>query len=142
VDFVQLYWKRNRGWPWPDESWGLDPMFGEAGWCRSCGTPLRDQSGPLTLRRAGLSPVGAWVPNWRLDTICLDEAVAGEVRERFRVELREVAWPSSQRGEAFRSSSRRLGTAGSTLGPARRDLHAARSRGGGARGAVSGDGCR
>lgn len=34
-EYVELYLKRNRGWPWPEDSWGLTPMFGEDG------TPLR-----------------------------------------------------------------------------------------------------
>jgi hypothetical protein len=102
MDFVELYYKRNRGWPSPEESWGLSPMFGDGGWCRSCGTPLRDQCGPLTLRRAGLSPVsGAWVPNWRFDAICLEGSLAARVAERFRVDLREVAWKGSAPGAAM-----------------------------------------
>jgi hypothetical protein len=101
MDFVQLYWKRNRGWPWPEESWGLDPMFGEDGWCRSCGTPLREQCGPLTLQRKGLAkPEGAWVPNWRFDTFCLAEPIVGGVRSDFVVDLREVAWTGKGGGTA------------------------------------------
>jgi hypothetical protein len=43
MDFVQLDWKRNRGWPWPEDSWGLDSMYGPDGWCHACGIPLREQ---------------------------------------------------------------------------------------------------
>jgi hypothetical protein len=102
MDFVHLYYKRNRGWPSPDESWGLDPMFGEDGWCRSCGTPLRAQCGSLMLRPAGLVPLaGAWVPNWRFDAICLEGSLAAQLAERFKVNLREVVWKSSSPGAAM-----------------------------------------
>jgi hypothetical protein len=101
VDYVGLFYKRNRGWPSPENSWGLTPMFGPDGWCASCGTPLNGQIGPLTLRRSGLTVVGAWVPNWRFDTICLPEALADEIRVRFNVELREVAWARSSPERAF-----------------------------------------
>lgn len=99
-DFVQLYWKRNRGWPWPETSWGLDSMFGADGWCHSCGTPLGDQCGPLTLKRAGLAPlIGGWVPNWRFDTVCLESSIAARAG-RFRVELRDVQWKGEPPGIA------------------------------------------
>jgi hypothetical protein len=100
MDFVQLYWKRNRGWPWPDESWGLDPMFGEDGWCHSCGTPRHPQTGPLTLRTGGLSATGAWAPNWIFDVICLERSLAEQVAAQFTVELRDVAWHPNGLGEA------------------------------------------
>jgi hypothetical protein len=32
MDFVELYFKRNRGWPSLEESWGLSPMFGDGRW--------------------------------------------------------------------------------------------------------------
>jgi hypothetical protein len=111
-DFVELYWKRNRGWPSPDESWGLGPMFGDDGWCRSCGMPLREQCGPLTLRRRGLSVVGAWVPNWQFDAICLEESVAKRaVAEGFSIDLREVAWPRPGPGRAFQIVAPSVGRA-------------------------------
>src|SRR5260370_5519256 len=56
MDFVHLSLRRNRGWPWPEDSWGLDSMYGETGWCHSCGTPLHEQSGSLTLQAGGQSP--------------------------------------------------------------------------------------
>lgn len=100
-EFVHLYWKRNRGWPWPEGSWGLDSMFGVEGWCHSCGIPLRDQCGPLTLKRAELVPlVGGWVPNWRFDTVCLEGSIAERVMERFQVELRDVQWKGESPGIA------------------------------------------
>lgn len=99
--FVELDWKRNRGWPWPEESFGLTPMFGEAGWCHTCGVPQREQSGSLVLQRRGMrEPVGAWVPNWQFDVICLERALANEVAERFNVRLLPVDWHGSPPGEA------------------------------------------
>lgn len=101
-EFVQLYWKRNRGWPWPEDSWGLDSMFGVDGWCHSCGIPLRGQCGPLTLKRTGLAPLaGGWVPNWRFDTVCLENSLAARITERFRVELRGVQWKGVPPGIAW-----------------------------------------
>jgi hypothetical protein len=93
MNMAYLFLKRNRGWPSPDDSWGLTPMFGEDGWCRSCGTPLRDQCGPLIMRRAGLArPEGAWTPNWRFDVLCLGEELASLVGSKFDVEVRPVSW--------------------------------------------------
>lgn len=102
MNFVALQVKRNRGWPRPEDSWGLTPMFGSDGWCRSCGTPLRSQCGSLLLSHLGFrAPVlGGWVPNWRFDVICLDAPVADVVREDFNVELRDVDWSGSSPGEA------------------------------------------
>jgi hypothetical protein len=92
MDFVHLYLKRNRGWPSPEDSWGLTPMFGVDGWCRLCGLPLRDQCGPLTLRRTGMaSPEGVWIPNWRFDAVCVSGQVATDL-EAFDIELRPIAW--------------------------------------------------
>lgn len=99
--FVELDWKRNRGWPWPEECFGLDPMFGEGGWCPSCGVPRGEQSGSLVLQRRGMrEPVGAWVPNWQFDVICLERALADEVAERFNVRLLPIDWHGISPGEA------------------------------------------
>lgn len=92
MEWAYLFLKRNRGWPSPEDSWGLTPMFGEDGWCRSCGTPLREQCGALQLRRAGLAkPEGAWTPNWRFDVLCVGEELASELG-RFSVNARPVSW--------------------------------------------------
>jgi hypothetical protein len=99
-DFVTLSAKRHRGWPWPERSWGRTPMYGEDGWCRTCGTPNRTQCAPLILQRRGVTVSGAWIPNWVHDTICLAAGLAEEVAGSFRVELREVGWPSSPPGDA------------------------------------------
>lgn len=102
MEFVQLYWKRNRGWPWPEDSWGLGSMFGDDGWCPSCGVPRRPQTGPLTLQRKGLVPLhGAWMPNWQFDVICLEGSVAAGISDRFNVDLREIAWHGASPGEAL-----------------------------------------
>jgi hypothetical protein len=112
-DFVQLYWKRNRGWPVPQDSWGLGPMFGDDGWCRSCGTPIREQCGSLMLSRRGLLPLaGAWVPNWRFDAVCMEGSLAENVVvKRFAVDLREVAWKGSAPGSAFQIVAPSVGPA-------------------------------
>lgn len=100
-DFVELASERNRGWPWPEDSSGLAPMFGEGGWCQACGTPLREQSGPLMLQRRHLTCAGAWVPYWQYDLICLERSLAEQVAARFDVQLREVGWPKTPAGEAM-----------------------------------------
>lgn len=101
TQFVELRLKRNRGWPWPEDSWGLTPMFGEGSWCRSCGVPQREQRGSLILQRMGLAqPTGAWVPNWQFDAICLERSLGDEATARFDLEVREVEWHGSPPGEA------------------------------------------
>jgi hypothetical protein len=100
-DFVELYLKRNRGWPWPEDSYGLTPMFGEDGWCHSCGVPLRPQCGSLILQRKGFASVeGAWVPNWQFDAICLEQDLADDVAGRYAVDVRPVAWHGTPPGAA------------------------------------------
>jgi hypothetical protein len=97
-DFVALQAKRHRGWPWPEDSWGLTPMYGEDGWCRSCGIPTGPQIGPLILSSRGFRPTDtAWIPNWRLDVLCLSDALADAIQDRFgSVETRPVQWRSSK----------------------------------------------
>ena len=95
VEFVYPIFKRNRGWPCPGASWGLDSLFGPDGWCHGCGIPYGPQSGALVLRRANLTVSGVWMPNWRFDTICLDEALAARVSEKFQLDVRDVEWPRS-----------------------------------------------
>jgi hypothetical protein len=100
--YVELRPKRNRGWPWPERSWGLTPMFGERGWCRACGVPRHPQSGSLVLARSGMATAaGAWVPNWQFDVICLDRHLGLQVADRFPVELLDVAWRGFPPGEAL-----------------------------------------
>jgi len=99
-EFVALDEKRNRGWPWPQQSFGLGPMFGDDGWCRDCGMPLREQQGSLTLERKDMATIsGAWVPYWRY-VICLEQSLADEVSARFTVELRPMEWRGFPPGSA------------------------------------------
>lgn len=100
MDFVQLYWKRNRSWPRPEDSWGLDSLYGPTGWCHTCGTPKHEQTGQLHLAAEGMAPpLGAWVPNWLFDTLCvgIDDSVSAQI-EGFSVELRDVVWVGSSPG--------------------------------------------
>jgi hypothetical protein len=77
-------------------------MFGEDGWCPSCGVPKREQCGSIVLQGKGLSSCGgAWVPNWQFDVLCLERSVASEIVARFDVELLEVAWKGVSRCEAM-----------------------------------------
>lgn len=102
VDFVQLGLKRNRAWPWPEDSWGLESMYGRDGWCHSCGIPLHEQTGPLTLQATGQSPVhGGWVPNWRFDVICLEATLAARLLNEYRFETRPIAWRRTVSGQAL-----------------------------------------
>lgn len=103
TDFVILDWKRNRGWPWPEESYGLTPMFGEDGWCDACGVPRHEQTGSLILERKGMSrATGAWVPYWRGDdALCLEGKLASRLGDRFDLDLREIQWHPFSAGEAM-----------------------------------------
>lgn len=101
TDLVQLYWKRNRGWPWPEDSWGLTPMFGVDGWCHSCGVPRHPQTGSIILQRKRMKVEGGWVPNWQFDVICVEKVIAEEAAVRFNLELREVAWHPESPGDAM-----------------------------------------
>lgn len=100
IGFVSLQLKRNRGWPWPESSFGLDPMFGEDGWCRSCGVPRHPQTGSLVLQRKAMRPGGAWVPNWQFDVLCVEGALGARLDERFRLDLRPVRWHGEPPGDA------------------------------------------
>lgn len=101
TDYVEITPRRNRGWPWPDESWGLTPMYGEDGWCRTCGVPKHEQTGSIVLQRKGLtSASGGWVPNWQFDVYCLDANLALTAAEQFGVRLRPVQWPRDAPGDA------------------------------------------
>jgi len=111
-DFAELYFKKNRGWPWPEDSWGLTPMFGKDGWCHACGVPREPQSGSLVLQRKGLSHCrGAWVPYWRYDALCVEQGLADEVADRFDVELRPVDWRGSAGCEASQMVAKPTGDA-------------------------------
>jgi hypothetical protein len=110
MDFVYLSEKRNRGWPWPEDSWGLDSIYGPNGWCHSCGIPLREQTGPLTLQARGLSPVkGVWIPNWQFDMICSEATLAASLGESFRLQVRPVAWHGTVQGAAVQFIAPKVG---------------------------------
>ncbi len=113
TDFVELRWKRNRGWPWPESSWGLTPMFGEDGWCHSCGVPKRPQCGSLVLEPRGFTKgvEGVWVPNWQFDAICLERQIGAALVDRFDVELRDVNWHGSAPGDASQIVAPTVGSA-------------------------------
>jgi hypothetical protein len=71
-------------------------MFGEDGWCHSCGVPKHEQTGSIVLQPKGLKVEGAWVPNWQFDVYCLAQAHARVAVERFEVSLRPVMSPEGQ----------------------------------------------
>jgi len=98
--FVSLSPRRNRGWPWPEDSFGLTPVHGPDGWCRACGVPSKPQSGSLVLQRRGITVQGAWMPYWRYDVICLEADLASRIARRFRVDLIDVEWHASPPGRA------------------------------------------
>ena len=100
-DYVELHLKKNRTWPWPEDSFGLTPMFGEEGWCRSCGVPKREQHGPLILQARKQSATGAWVPYWQYDIICVEARLGIVLCDRFGINLREVEWRGTAPGPAF-----------------------------------------
>lgn len=101
TSYVEIVLRRNRGWPWPEDSYGLTPMYGEDGWCHSCGVPKHEQTGPIVLQRKGLaSATGGWVPNWQFDVYCLEAGLASTAATEFGLNLREVAWPREPFAEA------------------------------------------
>lgn len=93
TDWVALDFRFTPGWPWPESSYGLDPMYGEDGWCHECGTPLRTQNGPLTIQGSGFPGAEVWIPNWRYDAVCVSKRIAELLQQRFDVHLRDVHKP-------------------------------------------------
>jgi hypothetical protein len=77
-------------------------MYGEDGWCRSCGVPKGPQVGSLVLQsKAFKASDGAWMPNWRFDVVCLGSELSDEVAERFpSVSLMPVEWRNGRLGRA------------------------------------------
>ena len=59
------------GWPWPDESWGMSPVYGADGWCRACGVPKHEQTGSLVMRASKFPTSAFWMPNWLFDRLCV-----------------------------------------------------------------------
>lgn len=111
--FVDLELRRNRGWPWPEDSWGLTPMYGEDGWCRSCGVPKRPQCGSLILQRRGLTSVeGAWVPNWQFDAYCLERSLAERADlAGFPLPFLPIKWRGTPPGDAVQVVAPTIGEA-------------------------------
>lgn len=81
------------GWPWPENSFGLDPMYGVDGWCHACGTPLREPTGPLVMQGSKFPKAAAWTPNWRFDSVCVSADLAAQIADRFSVAFGEVHTP-------------------------------------------------
>lgn len=93
VDWVAIAPRFTPGWPWPEDSYGLGPMYGNDGWCRGCGTPLVEQSGPLSMQGSKFPTADVWMPNWLFDVVCVSEQLAADISERFSVNLGEVHKP-------------------------------------------------
>lgn len=91
--WVALTTRFTPGWPWPENSYGMDPRYGEDGWCRGCGTPLREQVGPLTIHGSKFPSSPVWMPNWTGDVVCVSAEVAAEIQRRLAVQLRDVHTP-------------------------------------------------
>lgn len=91
-DYVELRLRKNRGWPWPESSWGLDSMYGVDGWCHSCGTPIATQTGPMVVQNKGKDITGAWVPNWHFDAFCASAQMLLAAPVELRNETRPIQW--------------------------------------------------
>lgn len=76
-----------------EDSYGLGPMYGDDGWCRGCGTPLHEQTGPLVMQGSTFPTASVWMPNWRFDTVCVAGDIAEHVARNFKVTLGEVHQP-------------------------------------------------
>ena len=92
---------RQRGYPWPESSWGMEARFGTDGWCAECGVTGGPQTGHLTLQARSVRPEGAWVPHWLLDVVCVDSRLAEELTRNFDVSLRKIAWNGRPRNDAY-----------------------------------------
>lgn len=93
ADWVALSPRFTPGWPWPEDSYGLGPMYGEDGWCRGCGTPLVEQSGALVIQGSKFPGAEVWMPNWLYDVVCVSARLAADITGRFAVELGDVHKP-------------------------------------------------
>ena len=90
TDWVALSPRFTPGWPWPENSYGLGPMYGDEGWCRGCGTPLSQQTGALVIQSNKFPTAEVWMPNWLYDVVCVSAQVAADISERFNVDLGDV----------------------------------------------------
>lgn len=98
--YVELRALRERGWLWPQSSFGLSSMYGPDGWCQECGVPSRSQSGPVTLQRKAIRVEGAWTPHWHPSVLCAADALGSQLTALFGVERRSVAWHPAPAGIA------------------------------------------
>lgn len=89
-EWVALSPRFTPGWPWPEDSYGLGPIYGDDGWCRRCGTPLVEQRGSLVMQGSKFPRADVWTPNWLFDVVCVSAAVAADIQTRFVVDLAEV----------------------------------------------------
>lgn len=110
-EYVWVAEKRHRGWPWPKDSWGLTPMFGEDGWCHACGVPRHPQTASMILQSRGIKVQGAWVPNWQFDVICMEASVAEAAAARFDLDLLKVEWHGTSPGDAWQIRTPIIGDA-------------------------------
>lgn len=93
TDWVALSPRFTPGWPWPEDSYGLGPMYSDQGWCRGCGTPSGEQTGALVIQGSKFPSAEVWMPNWLYDVVCVSARVAGDITERFKIDLGEVHKP-------------------------------------------------
>ena len=68
-------------------------MYGDTGWCRSCGAALVPQCGDLVVQGKKFPSAEVWMPNWCFDAFCVSASVAEEIQHRFAVSLRDVLTP-------------------------------------------------
>lgn len=93
TEWVALAPRFTPGWPWPEDSYGLGPMYGDQGWCRECGTPLTEQTGALVIQGSKFPTAEVWMPNWLYDVVCVSARVAVDITARFNVDLSDVLKP-------------------------------------------------
>jgi len=93
ADWVALSPRFTPGWPWPENSYGLGPMYGDDGWCRECGTPTKAQTGPLVIQGTKFPDAEVWMPNWLFDVVCVSAQVAEQIKDDFVVQLGGVHKP-------------------------------------------------
>ena len=94
-EFVGLTSRFTSGWPWPEKSWGLEPMYGRDGWCAGCGVPKHMQTGSMVLQATKFPTSDFWMPNWQFDALCVRAAAADAVLAQFRVRTLPVRTPRS-----------------------------------------------
>lgn len=94
-DYVGLTSRFTSGWPWPEPSWGLDPMYGAEGWCHGCGVPQVPQIAGLVLQASKFPSSSFWMPNWQFDALCVRREMARQIIETFALRTLPVTQPRS-----------------------------------------------